>query len=398
MQTRIVATMAGIIFAAAAQAAPVRTILYTFGLGADPGGTLAMDEAGNLFGATPDGDYAGGVFELSPPASGQGAWTMNSLYTMTQFQGGFNPTGIILDKADNLYGTASHGGASGSGCGTVFELQKTNSGWTPKTLWTFQDVDFGGSLDDGCTPLAPLTMDNNGALYGNTISGGYPGSGTVFRLVPPQAGTSSWSESVIWRFDAKKDGQIPDSQMAIDPAGNLYGTSYSGGPGGAGTVWELTPPAAGHTAWTFTVLYAFNPKLCGQSTGPLTRDKAGNLYGTCQTGGPAKQGVVFELSPDAGSWSFKTIWAFNTPHSESGPTSGVALSPGGDLFGVDNRSFFVLHPPASGETNWTLHNLWIFDKEDSFEPINPVLLGKRGAVFGTTETGFGAGTVWELQP
>jgi hypothetical protein len=203
---------------------------------------------------------------------------------------------------------------------------------------------------------------------------------------------------VIWRFNAKKDGDVPDSQMVFDPAGNLYGTSYSGGPGGVGTVWELTPPAAGQTAWTLTVISALNAKICGHPTGPLTRDNAGNLYGTCQTGGPANQGIAFELSPNSGSWSFRTIWAFDTMHSGSGPTGGVSVSSGGDVFGGDNWSFFVLHPPVSGETDWTLHNLWIFDREDTFDYINPVLLGKRGAVFGTTISASGAGTVWELQP
>jgi hypothetical protein len=89
-----------------------------------PWGTLLMDPAGNLYGASyANGAYhSGNVFKLT--RSG-GSWTYTDLYDFTGGSDGGNPVGsLILDGDGNLYGT-THGGGSTNcfrGCGTVFEI------------------------------------------------------------------------------------------------------------------------------------------------------------------------------------------------------------------------------------------------------------------------------------
>jgi uncharacterized repeat protein (TIGR03803 family) len=68
--------------------------------------------------------------------------------------------GLIIDGADNLYGTTSSGGTHGYG--TVFELLPGAGGsWSEKLLHSFN---AGGT--DGYNPAANLTMDGSGNLYG----------------------------------------------------------------------------------------------------------------------------------------------------------------------------------------------------------------------------------------
>lgn len=79
--------------------------------------------------------------------------------------------------------------------------------------------------------------------------------------------------------------------MLIDAAGNLYGTTAAGGSGGAGTVFRLS---ADHR--TMTILHSFSGSDGSTPVGGLVADLAGNLYGTTSTGGSGGDGTVFELS------------------------------------------------------------------------------------------------------
>jgi uncharacterized repeat protein (TIGR03803 family) len=96
----------------------------------------------------------------------------------------------------------------------------------------------------------------------NKTASGKPGAvqsnlGTVFKLTPPAAGQTAWTETVLVSFNGA-NGNGPAAGLIADSAGNLYGTTNEGGASGLGTVFKLTPPAAGQTAWTETVLVSFN--------------------------------------------------------------------------------------------------------------------------------------------
>ena len=268
--------------------------LYSFAGGSDPKlpyAGLIFDKAGNLYGTTEFGgtNGQGTVFEITPTSSG---WTETVLYNFTGSADGGQPyASLIFDSAGNLYGTTNFGGSSNCnmGCGTVFKLTPGSGGWTESVLYTFT----GGN--DGREPYARLRFDAAGNLYGTTLLGGNIGSvcsegcGTVFKLTP---GTSGWTESVLYAFQGAGDGAAPYDGLALDAAGNLYGTAYTGGASADGVIFKLTPGTSG---WTESVLHTFKGLWDGKYPyGDLILDATGNLYGTAYQGGSG-YGVVFEL-------------------------------------------------------------------------------------------------------
>ena len=170
---------------------------------------------------------------------------------------GFHPyANLISDAAGNLYGVTSLAGGTGAGgtynVGSVFELSpRKDGGWKEKVLYSFNNV--GG---DGYNPSAGLVLDTAGNLYGTTELGGTDNCGTVFELSPK--GRGSWTEEVLFSFNFS-DGCLPIAGLTFDSKGNLYGTTWVGGTttGDVGTVFELSPPAESGGAWTETVLHSF---------------------------------------------------------------------------------------------------------------------------------------------
>jgi hypothetical protein len=155
---------------------------------------------------------------------------------------------------------------------------------------------------DGRDPNAPLIADSHGNLYGTTLYGGTcdlytDGCGTIYELVPPAGGSGEWTENILYSFCSQAacaDGGVPYSAMIMDAQSNLYGTASTGGSGGV--VFELSPPASGSGAWTYSVLYGFcSITLCADGANPLGNlifDSQGNLYGTTVKGGSSDYGTV----------------------------------------------------------------------------------------------------------
>ena len=218
------------------------TVLYSFAGGSDgdaPQGNLIFDTKGNLYGVAGRGgvtngicpDGCGVVFELTPQAGG--GWTQTVVYSFTGgSDGAFPSSGVILDAQDNLYGTAAGGGATActNGCGTVFELSPSGSGWNFSTL-------YGFSGSDGDLPVG-IVLAPSGDLFGATEFAGSGGWGNVFKLVP---GSGTWTETVLHQFTGGKDGGQPPAGVILDTAGNLYGTTFDGGASDWGVVFEITP-------------------------------------------------------------------------------------------------------------------------------------------------------------
>ena len=165
---------------------------------------------------------------MSPSSSG---WTETILYSFNTGTDGGNPTsGVTFDKSGALFGTTFWGGNS---FGVVYRLQPTSSGkWLESALYA-----FGASSTDAQRPWGNVIFDASGNLYGTTGGGGAEGSGTVFELTPS---ASSWSETILFSFNGN-DGINPSAGLLIDSAGNLYGTTASGGSANAGNVFEVTP-------------------------------------------------------------------------------------------------------------------------------------------------------------
>lgn len=281
--------------------------------GANPGSGLIADASGVLYGTTGSGGTAtsgnslgnGTVFELVPPAHGESAWTETVLYRFTGPDGATPEGALLADKSGTLYGTTYVGGSAGEG--TVFSLSPPagkGTGWTATVLHSF-NASVG---NDGAIPGAEqLVQDGAGALYGTTTQGGLNNDGAVFKLAPPAAGGTVWTETLVHSFTGA-DGTSPSVGLLAGHHGTLYGVTAQGGDlsacqsffgTGCGTVFKLVPSAGG-TSWTTRVLHVFEPAYGRDGSGPasaLIRDRTGNLFGATAGGGFGNGGVVFELAP-----------------------------------------------------------------------------------------------------
>jgi uncharacterized repeat protein (TIGR03803 family) len=266
-------------------------VLYAFGGGSDgayPLGGVVADRRGNFYGTTADGGGGtqcivqfggcGTVFKIASDG------TETKLYGFGGGSDGANPQdALIMDKSGNLFGTALAGGNTNAcsqnespGCGVVFEVAADGS---EKTLYTFQ----GGN--DGWAPIASLSEDKSGNLYGTTQAGGSTtacdgvGCGTVFRVA------ADGSYTMLYAFQGTTDGAHPSAGLIVDAKGDLYGTTYSGGADDEGTVFKLT--ARGQ----LKVLNAFAGNG-DASVAPLMAGANGFLYGTTEFG---TDGTVFKV-------------------------------------------------------------------------------------------------------
>ncbi|HUI85499.1 MAG TPA: choice-of-anchor tandem repeat GloVer-containing protein, partial [Candidatus Binatia bacterium] len=123
--------------------------------------------------------------------------------------------------------------AGGAGNGTVFELRPSQDSWTLNTIYTFPGPGVPG-------PAASLALDGAGNIYGTTLSGPpqYPPcEGSVFEL---SRLNGAWNYMLLHCFTGGSDGGQPYSPVTMDRYGNLYGTAFEGGANGDGVVWEIS--------------------------------------------------------------------------------------------------------------------------------------------------------------
>jgi uncharacterized repeat protein (TIGR03803 family) len=284
------------------------------------------------------GNY-GTVFSLTPPASAGGHWTMTVLHNFSGGSDGASPAaGVTIGNNGALYGTTTYGGSGGctappypAGCGTVFELTPPASpgeSWTETVIYNFP----GGS--GGLQPFAAVTIGTGGVLYGTT-NGGHLHPGTVFSLTPPTTAGGAWSPAVLHNFDfssVKGDGFNPEASVVIGSGGVLYGTTFFGGSSyGGGTVYSLTPPTSPSGAWTEAVICNFTGPNGYLPASDLMIGDGGVLYGTTYSGGTAGFGTVFSLTPPAsptGSWTENVLYSFTDGNDGANPAAPVAMGRG----------------------------------------------------------------------
>jgi len=276
---------------------------------------------------------------------------------------------------------------------------------------------------DGAYPLGGVVTDSKGAVYGTTQSGGKHGAGTAFKLTPPAAGQTQWTEEIIHSLGSDaNDGQIPEAGVVMDANGALYGTTSNGGGlgsqlcgiGGCGTVYRLDPPEAGQTQWRETILHRFQANGA-EGALPLAGvilDAAGNVYGTT-----FDFGGVFRLTPPKnpdGAWKFTLLHAFRGGNEDGAtPFAGLTLDSSGALYGTTyaggafNVGVVFRLTPSSGEDRpWNETILHSFSgsvtgvSNDGAYPIGGVTFDSAGALYGTTFNGGldAGGTVFKLTP
>ena len=238
---------------------------------------------------------------------------------------------LAMDSHGNLYGTTATGGNFNAGL--VFKVTPHGGGvWTEETIFNFD------ALANGVGPTGGVVLDSAGNVYGTTESGGAFGLGTAFELSPQSGGT--YTETVIHSFGGSGDGIFPAAQMIFDTAGNLYGTTLFGGAfgtgeEGGGTVFELSPQSGG--TWSEEVLHSFASGSDGvQVAGGVAFDTAGNLYGATFVGGTHNDGIVYQLSPQTGgSWTETIVHNFEGGTGDGRlPESGVTLDAAGNVYGT----------------------------------------------------------------
>lgn len=289
-------------------------ILHAFSRTANDGGAPAgrltydgartgapYDGVSPLYGTTETGGAfdVGTVYELAPSG---GDWQFTLLHSFAFGTDGATPlAGVIADANGNLYGTTLYGGGNGLSpnyAGTIYELAKSDGGWTETVLYRFCGQ---AGCTDSANPWAALLMDSAGALYGtaSTFGPGHSGGasgGAVFRLTPDGG---AWDFQVLHGFCARNrrcfDGDTSLSAVTADAAGNLYGVTAKGGRGGNGVLFRIAPDGS----------YKLKHDFCDETgcpagatpVGQLSLDGRGRLIGTTVLGGAQNGGTVFSIKP-----------------------------------------------------------------------------------------------------
>ncbi len=392
------------------------SVLHTFTGGSDGGNPtsgLTMDREGSLYGTTLDGGLGyGTVFKLARAGSG---WLITPIYNFHGTDGSGPNARVVFGPDGNLYGTTSTGGGGDcglqgyAGCGTVFRLQPPPSACKSFSCFWTETVIYRANQDNGGFPYGSVAFDQSGNLYATVFNGGPLDEGYVVELSP---NGGYWNGTIIHNFNVDDgDGASPDAGVIFDASGNLYGTTFYGGPVNGGVVYELSPSGSG---WTETILHGFATADGIESTAPLIFDAHGNLYGTTSDLGPENGGTIFELSPNSGSWTFSIAWAFSDEGDGGAHPGGpVTFDANGNIWGTTGGTgccgwgtIFELTPASGG--GWQETVLYYFEETgDGANPDTGLILDAQGNAYGTTLRGGnlsdcsdfpGCGVVWEFTP
>ncbi|MBV9758747.1 MAG: hypothetical protein JO047_17015, partial [Alphaproteobacteria bacterium] len=369
--------------------------------------------------------------------------TITPLTIFNGSNGSVPDSGLIADAGGDLFGSTTWGGIGNdgsvySGHGTIFELVKNGDSYTLRDL-----VKFNGT--DGSAPAGPLLMDSSGNLFGTTETGGKHGDGTVFELI--KNGTSyhlttlfsfdsldgsangviadrngdlfgttytggkygdgsvfelvkngsSYMPRTLVNFDGA-NGSTPDAPLVTDASGDIFGTTNAGGSGN-GTVFELVKNGAGYTLRTLVKFDGTNgvPPNSG-----LMVDSAGNLFGETAGGGANNQGTIFELIKNGGSYRLTTLASFDPTSSGSAPGGGLIADAAGNLFGEQGAgegSVFELPKDSTSATGYasTPITVYGFSNSPGAYPQGGLIADAAGELFGTAASGgTGFGLVFKL--
>jgi uncharacterized repeat protein (TIGR03803 family) len=308
-------------------------VLWSFAGGTSDGcypyAGLTMDSSGKLYGTTTNcgASNRGIVFELT---NSGGTWSETVLHSFTGGRDGGHPEygSLVIDPEGNLYGTTQSGGGGGclGGCGVVFQLANNNGVWKETVLHKFRN-----DGRDGIAPEFNVMLDDAGNLYGTTFSGGAFGYGVAFKLSKT---AKAWTEKLLHSFSSAGDGGNPSGGLTIDASSNLYGSTAIGGAYGYGTVFELSQT---RKKWSENVIHSFVNTDGSYPLGNLTFDSAGNLYGTAYDGGSFNLGAVFALTKSGGSWTETVLWNFDNNGTDGWNSHGVILDSSGNLYGITQQ-------------------------------------------------------------
>ncbi len=340
---------------------------------------------------------------------------------------GRNPYGGVIKGSDgNLYGTATYG--ANNNYGTVYKMSTTgvisklikltstqgtnpfytllqgsdgnfygpnDAGGTTSNLGTLLKLSPAGALtklftftnstNAGRSPTGALIQASDTNFYGTAYSGGVSGCGTVFKVAPTGAFTRLLS------FDCS-NGANPNAGVIQGSDGNFYGTTQNGGTNGYGTIFRVT------SAGVLTTLFNFNNINGAYPTGGLVQGSDGNFYGTTSQGGSIlNAGTIFRMTPTG---TFTSLIKFNNTNGRE-PNGTLLKLSDGSFYGTtrfgglsDYGTVFKYTPGAVPPLTKTLN----FGNTRAVNPYAGLTLSSDGKFYGTTVNGGvnGYGTVYEL--
>jgi len=352
--------------------------------GAGPVASLTLGTDGNFYGTTNRGGAAdvGTVFKVTPT----GAHTLLAEFTGTTGEKrGANPWGALAWGSDGaLYGTTERGGAADEG--TVYRITADGS---LTTLWEFTSG----------RPIAGLTLGEDGNFYGSTELGGTNGLGTLFKITPQGALTT------IVNFTGTggaAPGAGPWGRLRF-AAGKFYGTTYKGGTADLGSVFTVTPGG------NFVSLVSFSGT--GGSTrgaAPLAGvvpAPDGNLYGTTWLGGVGDAGTIYRITEAGAFTSVLTFTGNSGPFLGKGPYAELMVGPDGELYGTTPQGGrtavgTVFKVTTSGALTTLVQFGFTSANGLGYLPSAPPVRASNGDFYGVTQFGgpSNKGTIYKMAP
>ena len=322
--------------------------------------------------ATNDGGTGSATLTITIPLPPVIISPITTLCSFNGTNGRYPCAGLIQGSDGNFYGTTYSGGSSSRG--NVF---KVTPGGTLTSLYSF-------TTSNGRYPYAGLIQGSDGNLYGTTYSSSSTGRGTVFKLTT--GGALTW----LYSFNSTNgNGTYLYAGVVQAGDGNLYGSTYSGGSSGYGTLFKVT------TGGTLTLLDAFDSTHGANSTAGLIQGNDGDLYGTTYAGGSSNLGTVFKITT---SGSLTTLYSFDSTHGAN-PYAGLTQGSDGALYGTtcaggSSNLGTVFKITTSG----SLSSLYSFDSTHGADPYAGLVQGVDGNFYGTTYIGGNNnyGTVFDI--
>lgn len=344
-------------------------VIHNFEGGADgefPEAGLTFDKASGQFYGTTFGSLGGeSRGKKCPKCSNDGtAYVLQpdgSLTHLHTFKAGHKdgafPAGEVIVRDGAIYGTTEYGpgtACAGLGCGTVFSFDPSGT----ERVFNFC---LKPNCADGAFPRAGLVAKGNG-FFGVTIFGGNGSAALCYSMVGG-CGTiyhfgANGKPGVKYSFCARAgesgcdDGALPLGKLAVDGAGNLYGTTEFGGAHSEGVIFRLSPP---YDAAHYTVLYDFcdpaklQNNVCGDGAMPvggMVLDESGTLYGTTAFGGITTEGHPCVDNPDLGcgvvfrvdiDGVYTVLRAFEGETDGALPQAALITDGAGTLYGTTLR-------------------------------------------------------------
>jgi uncharacterized repeat protein (TIGR03803 family) len=380
-----------LLWAMAAIALPAQTFTTLLDFngtnGQYPEAALVQGTEGSFYGTTLQGD--GTVFSITPNG------TLTTLFSFDDTDGADPYAGLVQGTDGNFYGTTAVGG----GLGSAFKI---TPGGILTTLYNFcQDP----HCTDGNTIQAGLVEGTDGNFYGTTEMGGggdacEAGCGTVFKLTPSGVLTT------LHRFEGP-DGEYPEASLIQATDGHFYGTTtFAGGNGEGGTVFEITPGGTLTTIYNFCSLPGC---IDGIVPNGLVQASNGDFYGTAE-GGANGYGEVFKLISSGALTVIYSFCPLSNCTDGSQPEAGLVLGTDGNFYGPASLGGETTSNCTEGcgtlfkiTPSGALTVLHSFDYTDGYRPIGGLIQGTDGTFYGNTLFGgsnstceSGCGTVYSL--